>query len=208
MIGTGQHPRGNKLGDWVYKIVTQPDVNIIVESGTWKGGGTTKCIYDGIIDGRKKKYEVYSFEINKSFYAEAVCLYKQLPPLKNFNLIYGSLLTYEEQLPYRDVDYENDYQMDKTVALGWLNGELSHLKNAPLVIDKVPEKIDLLILDGSFATELEFKKLYERSTYFVLDDTFDIKNKNNRIFILNRPEMFQILEDNIALHFLICKKIS
>ena len=78
------------------------------------------------------------------------------------------------------------------------------------VLDQMPDKIDLLILDGGeFSSLSEFKKLKDRTTYFVLDDTLLIKN-NEVANIMRNDDSYLILYDNTSDRngFLISKKIS
>ena len=78
------------------------------------------------------------------------------------------------------------------------------------VLNQMPSKIDLLILDGGeFSSLSEFKKLKDRTTYFVLDDTLLIKN-NEVADIMRNDSNYQILYDNTSDRngFLISKKIS
>ncbi len=196
----GMINRGSISGEFIYNLTKRPDVKTIVEIGTWNGLGTTKCIYDGIIESNKKDYYVLSLECNLSFHNQAKL---NLLPLKNFELVYGTITKLEEILPKMTTDIE------RTAAskLPWISEEFLHLKNAPYVLDMIPQKIDFLILDGGeFSSYLEFEKLYKRSRFIYLDDTRDdmveehfghiLKNSMTRQFVINRPEQFKILEDN------------
>lgn len=57
------------------------------------------------------------------------------------------------------------------------------------VVDQLPEKIDLILFDGSdLTTEEEFAALAPRATVVALDDTMELKNRKQRQEILNSPE--------------------
>jgi len=136
-----------------------------------------------------------------------------LLPLHNFNLIYGTITTLEEITPKMENDKEALYYNQ------WLYEEKIHLKNAPLVLDIIPGKIDLLVLDGGeYSSSLEFEKLYKRSRFIVLDDTAPmrsdshghiLKNSQVREFILANPDQFRIIEDDLKDRngYLICEHL-
>jgi hypothetical protein len=197
----GQIPRTCVPGQKIYEICKQSDVNVIVDIGTWNGMGTTKCIYDAIIDSGKKNFKVFSIECAKHMYEQAK---QNLLPLNNFMLIHGSLIDAEELYPM--------YEMFKTDsgATGWLNDDVRYIKAANNnVFNQMPSQIDFLIIDGGeFSGEIEFKKLYLRSRYIFLHDTTSFKNKNNRQFILDNPKDFEIIFDDVAETALICKHIT
>jgi hypothetical protein len=207
---TGQINRGSKMGEQIFELAKLEDVKIIFEVGTWNGLGSTKCIYDAIISTNKKNYVVFSLECNLTMHNEAKI---NLLPLHNFNLIYGTITTLEEIIP----KMENDKEALSHAQ--WLYEEKIFLKNAPYVFDIVPEKIDLLILDGGeYSSSLEFDKLYKRSRFIVLDDTTPfipdshghiLKNSQVREFILANPDQFRIIEDDLKDRngYLICEHL-
>jgi len=192
----GQINRGTILGDKIYGIARQSNVQTIVDIGTWNGMGTTKCVYDAVIGSSKR---VWSLECNKIRLEEAKINLGFLPP--NFKLIHGTIVTYEELAPKMN-NLEND------TLKGWLKDDLNWLQNTPMVLDQLPEKIDLCIIDGGeFSGDLEFFKLWKRCKYIVLDDTNAIKHKKTKEFILSNPDKLKILDDNVAHRngYLICE---
>ena len=167
---TGQIRRGTIPGEKIYEITRREDVKTIVDIGTWKGLGSTRCILDGIMDSRKK-CEVFSIECNKLFHEEAKLNLGILP--KNFKLIHGCLFDYKDLYPIRD--------KLEGVPKSWVEDDISGMKNSQNCFDKLPEKIDLLIIDGGeFSGEIEFHLLKDRSKYIFMDDTGSPKNENNR----------------------------
>ena len=203
MLGSkGMINRGSSVGDYIFETVKRKDIKTIVEIGTWNGLGTTKCIYDGIIASGKKDYYVLSLECNLSFYNEARG--NLVPLLNNFEIVHGTITTLEEILP------QMDQEKHARNNLRWLDEEFVHLKNAPNVIDMIPDKIDLLILDGGeYSSSKDWEKLHERSHYIILDDTRPdmvedhfghiLKNSEVRKYVLSQPEKFKIIEDNQSL---------
>jgi hypothetical protein len=209
MIGSpGQINRGSSLGEIIYNICLQEDVKTIVEIGTWNGMGITKCIYDAV-SIKSGDYIVYTLECNEEFYHNCIENYKALPKLKNFNFILGTIVEPEENInPLSNFDDKFFNQYSRHIQSGWRNEDVKNCKNVKNVLDILPKKIDLLILDGGeFSGLSEFNKLKDRSVYFVLDDTNTIKNHRvaNLIRIHNE---FKVLHDsNERNGFLVAKKL-
>jgi len=186
MNNPGQLHKGTLIGSKIYELTKLPEISTIVDIGTWNGNGSTRCIYEGILHSGKKHYKVLSFEIDKNFYEQAKI--NLFPHLHNFDLIFGSLVTYEELVKQREI-----YGKHK-----WLEEDLKNISKAPYVFDIIPEKIDLCVMDGGeFSGYIEFNKLWERCTYIVLDDTQTDKHPESRKFVINNPDKFSIIYDNI-----------
>ena len=82
----------------------------------------------------------------------------------------------------------------------YIEEDISYIKTCQNVFDQLPDKIDLLVIDGGEGSgNIEFMKLYKRTKYFVLDDTKVLKNKENRQYILDHPNMFKIIYDDVIL---------
>jgi len=194
----GQINRGTLLGDKIYGMCRQSNVNTIVDIGTWNGMGTTKCIYDAVIGTRK---EVYSLECNKIRHEEAKINLGFIP--STFKLIHGTIVDAKELQPIMDT-LEND------TLKGWLKDDLNWLRSTPNVLNQLPEKIDVCIIDGGeFSGDLEFFKLWQKCHYIILDDTNAIKHKKTKEFILSNPDKFKVLDDNVTHRngYLICEVI-
>jgi len=140
--------------------------NVILEIGTWKGLGSTKCIIDSIDDGML----FLSLETNKSFYDIAVENLKSY--LDKVKLIYGRIVEKDEILNFVQTINLNRWEEQ------WLKEDLENIDKSENVLNKIPEKIDLLLLDGGeFSTYSEWLKLKDRSTIIMLDDTTATKCK-------------------------------
>lgn len=210
MIGTiGQVNRGSKLGEIIYNLCLQDDVKNIVEIGTWNGMGSTKCIYDAISE-KKGEYLVYSLECNAEFHNIALINYKNLPRLNNFNLILGTIISPDDNMdPMNNFDDIFFKQYSRDIQKSWYIEDLENCKNVSNVLNIIPDKIDLLILDGGeFSSLSEYQKLKDRTTYFILDDVNTIKN--NEVAILMRSDSnYQIIHDsNDRNGFLVSKKLN
>jgi len=194
----GQINRGSKLGEIIYNLSKQSDVLNIVEIGTWLGLGSTKCILDGILS-KKEKTNVYSLECNKLRHEEAKINLGFIP--ETFKLIHGTIIEYKELLPLKGT-------LNNETLETWLNDDLISLKTCPNVFDKLPNNIDLLIIDGGeFTGQQEFDKLWQRCKYIILDDTNAIKHEKTKSFILSKPDIFSIIENNTLDRngFLVCE---
>jgi len=184
----GQLNRGSKLGEIIYNLAKQIDVKTILDIGCFNGMGSTKCILDGVLSKKEKTF-VYSLECNKLRLEEAKINLGFLPP--NFKLIHGTIIDASELEPMMET-LKND------TLKGWLKEDLNWLKITPNVFDQLPEKIDLCIIDGGeFSGNLEFNKLWKRCKYIILDDINALKHIETKKFILSKPNVFKVIEDNV-----------
>lgn len=192
----GQINLNSKLGGIIYNLVKELDVKNIVEIGTWNGFGSTQCIKQAIIDSKKDDYLVYSLEVNKNMYNIA----KANHELPNFNIVLGSIID-ESDFNWFDWDLffngEDGYYEGSKSKMVWLNEDIKNIKNVPNVLDLIPSKIDLLILDGGeFSTYPEYIKIGERAKILILDDTREMKCKKIRGEILVNGK-YDILHDEL-----------
>ena len=195
----GQINRGSNLGEEIFNLSRRNNVKTIVEIGTWNGMGSTKCIYDAV-KGTDKL--VYSLECNKDRYEEATKNLRSLGKLPvNFNLLHGSIVNVDELVPIFN-------SLKNEVFKDWLKVDINWVKKTPNVFNKLPEMIDLCVIDGGeFSGYLEFMKLWKRSWIMVLDDISGFKHKKTREFILSNPDKFEVvnLNEKERNGFLICK---
>jgi hypothetical protein len=154
----------------------------IVEIGTWKGLGSTKCI----LDSMDANCKFVSLETNKNFYeiAKQNLLYYE----DKFKLIYGTIVSEDEINEF--ISSKSLTNVQKT----WLNEDIENIKKCSNVLCDIPEKIDLLLLDGGeFSTYNEWLKLKDRTKIVAIDDINELKTK----------EIFKELTSNID-YELIC----
>lgn len=170
-MNAGQITLNSPRGDYLYNLSKLDNIKTIVEIGTWHGGGSTTCILEAL--KHKTEFNFFTFEVNKEFYDIAL---KIKPDHPNIHFIYGSVIE-EKDLLKTNTD-------DQTKI--WLQEDIANIKKAPNIYNKIPAKIDLLVLDGGeFSSTAEFKLLKDRSSYIFLDDTYTLKNKDNREYLLN-----------------------
>jgi len=173
----GQLLEDSERGKILKDILFNYNPKTILEIGTWKGLGSTKCIVDNITEN----VEFISIESNKEFYDIA----KQ--NLYNYtnkvNLLYGKIV---------EVSEINDFINGKNLTLEqrvWLKEDIENLNKCENILDILPKKIDFLLLDGGeFSTYPEWLKLKNRCKIVALDDNRELKTKQIHSELLNDNE--------------------
>lgn len=167
----GQINLDSPAGQMIRDYAAREDVHTVVEIGTWNGRGSTICIIEGLKG--KTDYSFITLEADRKMYEIALNL---KPDFSGVNYVYGTIVKPDEF-------YTENLQKHE---MAWLTDAIAITTCAPLVVDHIPETIDLLVLDGcEFATRAEFLKLRDRSRHIFLDDTSIRKNALNRQDLLN-----------------------
>lgn len=173
----GQILNQSLFGDWIKKIIKKETPKSILEIGTWKGLGSTKVIIDSIIEN---DYDVkfISLESNKNFYEIAK---NNLNSFSDYvDLIYGRIVE-------KDVveKFVSDNVLNEEMKV-WLKNDLNDYFLCENVINKIPDNIDFLLLDGGeFSTYSEWLLLKDRTKIVALDDSLVMKCKKIREELLN-----------------------
>lgn len=96
-------------------------------------------------------------------------------------------LIYPEQ---RFITIEQDPTVHAGAKARYNDSRINFINGHALdVVDQLPEKIDLILFDGSdLTTEEEFAALAPQATVVALDDTMELKNRKQRQEILNSPD--------------------
>ena len=119
------------------------------------------------------------------------------------SLIYGRIVEKDEILNFVQTINLNRWEEQ------WLREDLENVDKSENVLNKIPEKIDLLLLDGGeFSTYSEWLKLKDRSTIIMLDDTTVTKCKkiNDE---LKSSENYTLIFETLEGHgFSVFKKIN
>lgn len=167
---SGQLSSASSLGRWLFHLCREPDVQSILEVGTWNGLGSTRLI-SRALQLREDSVNAVSLEINRSRHMEAL---ENLGASSKVKLLWGSLVQ----------ESEFDTSGLSEVELGWLDEDLEALRGgtygpAPLLKEDIPKKLDLVFLDGGeFSSYAEFKALESSlQKWLLLDDTFVRKNR-------------------------------
>lgn len=182
----GQITLDTWLGNFLRNICKQSaDINTVVEIGTWDGKGSTECIICGFQESGKQNICFISIESNPQMYQTAVSAWiGRLPEWAT--LVHGRVV--DES----DMDSSDLSDREK----GWFAEDVDGMKTCPNVLDTLPSKIDLLLLDGGeFSTKSEFLKLVDRSHVIVLDDTEARKCKWIREYAKSSPDKYEIIFD-------------
>ena len=157
----GQVSEKHEVGRWIRLLSSLDEVLTIMEIGTWNGLGTSKMIALGV-ESRvsQKEVEVLGLEANKKLFSKAE---SNLKKYGFYKVIHGTIVT-EDQLDTSELS-----EREKE----WILSDITDLGSTPLVLNRIPLKIDLLVLDGGeFSTYAEFKLLQNRvSKWIILDDT-------------------------------------
>lgn len=194
----GQINRGSLFGDFLYNLSSRKDVNNIVEIGTWNGQGSTKCIMDALVL-RYDNCKLYSLESNFDMFSQAKKYWDDLfipyPMFKSkLELIHGRVIDLVDLFSLGDLKNENDYSPEWEI---WLSQDISSIESCKNTLSLLPDKIDLLLLDGGeFSTLSEFNKLSFRSRIIACDDTRALKCREIRKILFD-DKNFKCLVDNI-----------
>lgn len=186
----GQILINTKFGKILYDLCCEdPNIKTVVEIGTWYGAGSTECIISGLENSKKEQITFITLETNKKMYDVAADYWKnKLPDWAQ--IIHGRIADLNE-MDSNNLGYQHQDESK------WFEEDKNSLSSCPNVIDKIPEKIDLLFLDGGeFTTNAEFRKLQERSKIIILDDTLTRKCKDIRTYVLNNESKYKILFDD------------
>lgn len=166
----------SNAGNLLYEYSKRDDVNIIFEIGTWNGLGTTNCIYEAIKGTNKK---LITCETNLAMYQTA----KSNLQNKSEITLYRGKVT-DEMVDLDEFDDSFHQKYSKEEKLKWKLNDFEDMKQTECILSKIPEKIDLLVLDGGeFTSYHEYLLLKARSKYIFLDDTVapSIKNHKSRL---------------------------
>lgn len=154
--------------------------NTIVELGCWRGGGSTKCLANGLV---RPEQRMFSIDTSPQMIAEA----RERNPDERIAFLCGTVLKPEECDFKNHGLYSNPQNGSKSLLpedhrLGEAVAEMQRTANCPCIIDQLPEQIDLCLFDGGeYSTRFDFLKIYKRCRVIALDDTRkDVAFKNYR----------------------------
>jgi hypothetical protein len=157
---TGQISIDSGIGRWIALLASLDSVTSIVEVGTWRGNGSTTCIADGLLHRSSSDALAWCLEVDAGMAREAARRHRRS---RGIQVIWGRLVE------TGDLDL-HELSADEQV---WARADLELIRRAPNVTERLPDSIDLLVLDGGeFSTYAEYRDLRARVTqWLVLDDT-------------------------------------
>ena len=148
----------------IQKTIKDNNFKKIVEIGTWKGLGSTKCILEIMGDD----CEFISIESNHIFYKIAEQNLKDYSD--KFKLLLGTIVSESEVF-----EFVNSIELNTQQKI-WLEEDINNINKCENLLDSIPNQIDFLLLDGGeFSTYTEWKKLKERTKVVALDDILEVK---------------------------------
>lgn len=161
------------------------NAKIIVEFGTHDGTGSTSCLNLGIHEASQI---LFSIDIDKRLQQKAAHAFAACPQVR---FIHGTIVKPDEfqEFAHPDPDSRQYWAPERDANT-----------NAPYVLDQIPEKIDLLLLDGGeWTSHVEFTKLGQRCKVIALDDTDPAKsNKNWRAVAILNTLKWQNIGENMT----------
>jgi hypothetical protein len=193
----GQINSNTKRWELIQKTIKENDFKTIVEIGTWKGMGSTLAV----LTSKKENTKFITLESSEDFYNIAK---KNLLEYENeFDLLYGKIVEIDDV--YKFVE---NYKLNTEESI-WLQNDIINFKKCPTVIDKIPEKIDFLILDGGeFSTYEEWIKLKNRVSFVALDDIQVMKSKKiySELLLDSGYELINLTDEGHG--FCVFKKVN
>lgn len=193
----GQINQGWPLGDMLYELASEPQVQRVLEIGTWRGDGSTYVLAKALAETGGQLWTLELKEENwlaaRDFYAD-----KELP----VDLIHGLSINPNWYPPFEHywprIERTSQEKLEPGSYREWYDDELRFARLAPranLVRKLIAQygPFDLVLLDGGeFASDHEFE-LLERSIsgYVLMDDTNPdrcIKNALSRARVLTSDD--------------------
>jgi hypothetical protein len=203
----GQITTQSECGIQLVKLLQEEagkSIHTIVEIGTWNGCGSTLCIVKGIY-GRTIQ-SVQSLECNREKHLSALDNLDGYLDDKMF-LLWGTIV---DPRRIRSEEYKKHFPTlhSSQRHRGWFDIDIKNCEECPNVLSQIPERIDLLVLDGGEYTTLsEFEILLPRcASYIVLDDTKEDKCRECRVRLLADSSWSEILHLDERNGFSIFKK--
>lgn len=191
----GQINLDTNLGEIIYNLVAKSSFDVIIDVGTWNGLGTTTCILQALEDTKNTNTKVFTIELYADMFQVARKNLSKYLDNPNFKMLNGRLIDFED-VYWFDHKKETGKYTDPH-AQAWYFSDMKYLSEAFDVSSHIPDKIDLLILDGGeYTTYPEWQKLKHKTDYFVLDDTNILKCAKIKEEVLYDPE-YEIIHNVI-----------
>ena len=182
----GQISGQDSLAYWLRAIASDPEVHTIVEIGAWEGKGSTRCI--GEVLTSRKDSELCKLINLESNHERCIRAQKRNAKFPLVQVVWGSIVRKD------DLDSDGLTSVEKN----WLEDDIKSLEQCPQVLNKIPDSIDALFLDGGeFSTKSEYVTLSNRVTnWLIIDDTATRKSAAIAQDIRNGSTPFTVIVDS------------
>lgn len=161
-MNKGQITMETGLGKLLAWLANNADT--IVEIGTHDGSGSTDCLNRGMSPHQM----LYSVDIDGPLQHQAFLRFGNSPQIR---FIHGTIVKPTEFMEFAHPDPDSRQ---------YWTPERDANARAPYVLDQIPEKIDLLLLDGGeWTSDVEFCKLADQCKIIALDDVNKLKSNKN-----------------------------
>lgn len=159
---TGQITIGSQFGTKLYSLALQPEVQVVLEIGSWEGNGSTRVFREATRN--RPEASIIGIEVDENRARRAKRRNRKFP---NVEILWGSFISLD------DLD-ASDLLGDERL---WLEQDIAAMRNSPRLMP--PLSVDLLLLDGGeFSTYAEWQLLSPCvTTWLALDDTRTRKSK-------------------------------
>jgi predicted O-methyltransferase YrrM len=200
----GQMGLGGRIGQTLFTLASRPEVQQVLEVGTWNGEGSTWCLVNALHPARGR---LVSVEADQTLYEQARGFYdgKGLP----VELVGGYTVDLSDIPPFETFEPRIAKTAYEGEAPGthraWYERELEMARKAErtnVLKDLVARDgwYDLVFLDGGeFTSDAEFRRIQPHvRRWLVMDDTNpvrSIKNAENRERVLLSPEWDVLVDD-------------
>lgn len=180
--GRGQVTPDSHFGRFLTHLALR--CKTIVEIGTWEGMGTTKCLHLGMSDATQ---HLWTVEANAATQEIARAHYEGS---SNITFVIGRVCHPVDFQPFTESYPSQNHKVHH-------DEEWELLGRCPDATNLLPDKIDLLVLDGGeWAGRGDFLRLADRATVIAMDDTnplHSVKNVESRIDLI--VEGWSVLAD-------------
>jgi hypothetical protein len=164
----GQILVSNERGSLLRRACLHTEVNSVVEIGTLDATGSTTVIIDALSTKTNIRTAFTTIEAHPGAYGIALKNIKPQPfPV---TLLYGCLIHLDSPLLLVGLSEQENF---------WLKDDITtRIAGVPNVLSQIPEKFDLLVLDGGeFTTFNDYLLLRQRCRFLYLDDCNVRKNR-------------------------------
>jgi hypothetical protein len=177
-------------GKLLYKFIENTDIKSVLEIGTWNGLGSTTVLYEAL-KSKGGAFSITSLETDKIAYKNAK---KNLKNKKEINLILGRITEINELPDPTSIDFIKHGLDPENIE--WFYQDIRRYKKTKNIINLLDSSYDLILFDGGeFSTFAEFEKLFQRSTYFCLDDVYTYKQYEVIQYIDKNSQKFKLIEN-------------